>query len=316
MTQPIRKFSTSASTPEIVAEIRENGVAVVENLFSTDEMDTLVGIVRTELDKQEPGRGEFFANQKARSVSRLFARGVEFSEIFLQNERVLELEDAILLPENPMARSAEAKKTKEADSSREEQRAAERFFTRPDPLVGPNCHHYRVNASVAMEVCRGGEHQGLHRDQYRYQPYMHRDPAGPELTLATMVAGTDFTAENGATRFIPRSNHWPADRQPEEHEIVQAEMPKGSAAFWLGSVLHGFAKSSVDEPRTGFIYSFGLDYLAQEENQFLAVPPEIARTLPLQARQLLGYRSSPAINWVEGLDRNDMLAEGASSLFS
>jgi ectoine hydroxylase-related dioxygenase (phytanoyl-CoA dioxygenase family) len=310
----IKTFDRTAETAEIVAEIRSNGVAVIERLFSNDEMDTLVGIVRTELDKQEPGSGEFFVNQKARSVSRLFARGIEFSEIFLQNERVLELEDAILLPEIPMASSAQAKT--EIEDSRAAQRSADRFFTRPDPLVGPNCHHYRLNASVAMEVCRGGEHQGLHRDQWRYQPYMHRDPAGPELTMAIMVAGTDFTAENGATRFVPGSNHWPNDREPEEHEFVQAVMPKGSAAFWLGSVLHGFAKSSADEPRTGFIYSFGLDHLAQEENQFLAVPPDIARTLPLRARQLLGYRSSPAINWVEGLDRNDMLTEGASSLFS
>ena len=151
-----------------------------------------------------------------------------------------------------------------------------------------------------MEVCRGGDNQGLHRDQWRYLPYMRRDPAGAELTMAVMVAGTDFTTENGATRFVPESNRWPDDRKPEEHEIVLAVMSQGSAAFWLGSVLHGYGRSSVDSPRTGFIYSFGLDYLAQEENQFLAVPPKIARTLPVKARQLLGYRSSPMINWVEG----------------
>lgn len=313
MTTSIKSFHRDAKTSEVVAEIRKNGVAVLENLFSTGEMDTLVGIVRAELDKREPGSGEFFVRQKARSVSRLFARGIEFSEIFLHNERVLELEDAILLPEFPMAASNQAGQTAR---SLEEMYSAEGFFKGPDPMVGPNCHHYRVNASVAMEVCRGGEHQGLHRDQYRYLPYMRRDPAGPELTMAVMVAGTDFTADNGATRFVPGSNLWPDDRKPEDHEIVQAVMPKGSAAFWLGSVLHGFACSSVDEPRTGFIYSFGLDHLAQEENQFLAVPAEIARTLPLKARQLLGYRSSPGLNWVEGLDKDDMLVEGKSSLFT
>ena len=225
---------------------------------------------------------------------------------------MLELQDAILLPEKPMASSAPKS---EVDDSITALFAREGFYRGPDPLVGPNCHHYRLNASVAMEVCRGGDNQGLHRDQWRYLPYMRRDPVGPELTMAVMVAGTDFTAENGATRFIPGSNRWPDDREPEEHEVVQAVMSKGSAAFWLGSVLHGYGMSSVDAPRTGFIYSFGLDYLAQEENQFLAVPPEIARRLPLKARQLLGYRSSPLINWVEGLDKDDMLTEGQSSLF-
>lgn len=35
----------------------------------------------------------------------------------------------------------------------------------------------------------------------------------------------------------------------------------------------------------------------------------------MKARQLLGYRSSPSINWVEGLDKDDMLTHGESSLF-
>lgn len=314
MTESIRKFAADASTSDVTAEIRRSGVAVVENLFAEKQMDTLVETVRAELDKREPGEGEFFANRKARSISRLFARGIEFSEILLLNECVLELQDAMLLPENPMASSAA--KRPEVDDTLAGLFDREDFYRGPDALVGPNCHHYRLNASVAMEVCRGGESQGLHRDQWRYLPYMRRDPAGPELTMAVMVAGTDFTAENGATRFVPGSNRWSDDRKPEEHEIVSAVMSKGSAAFWLGSVLHGYGMSSVDAPRTGFIYSFGLDYLAQEENQFLAVPPEIARRLPVRARQLLGYRSSPMINWVEGLDKDDMLTEGQSSLFT
>ncbi len=91
-------------------------------------------------------------------------------------------------------------------------------------------------------------------------------------------------------------------------------MPKGSVAVFLGSVLHGLGTSRVDEPRTGFIYSFGLDHLAQEENQFLSVPPEVARTLPLRARQLLGYRASLNINWVVGFEQDDVLEPGKTSL--
>lgn len=310
MTNSIKKFGPDVPSAEVIREIRGNGVAIVEDVFPTAAINVLRHKAEIELDKIEAGGGELFGGAK-RSISALFARGIEFSETLLLNERVLELMDGILLPERPMASSSTPMPT--ADM-----KAVMRTLTDPgypDPFVGPNCHHYRVNASVAMQVCRGGENQLLHRDQFRYLPYMRRDPAGPELTMAVMAAATDFTVENGATRFVPGSNRWPNDRFPEEHEVVQAVMSKGSAAFWLGSVYHGLGINVVDEARTGFIFSFGLDHLAQEENQFMAVPPAIAKTLPVKARQLLGYRSSPSINWVEGLDKDDLLTEGESSLF-
>ena len=80
------------------------------------------------------------------------------------------------------------------------------FLEPIDPKVGPNCHHYHINASVVMQVCPGGENQMLHRYEWRYRPYLTRDPKGPELSLASMVALTDFTEHNGATRFFVGSN--------------------------------------------------------------------------------------------------------------
>ena len=288
---------------------------MVEHLFAPEVADLLVARVEPALDEQEPGGGAFFGRRR-RSIGALFARGQEFSEHLLLNERVLEVLDAILLPECPMAAST-SRRTREKPKEKipvGPDGMPAGFHEAPDPLVGPNCHHYRINASVAMQVCGGGGNQYLHRDQWRYQPFMHRDPDGPELTLAIMVAGTDFTAENGATRYVPGSNRWPAGRAPEEHEVVQAVMPKGSIVFWLGSVFHGLGINRTDTPRTGFIYSFGLDHLAQEENQFLSVPPEIAGTLPPRAQQLLGYRMSHTINFVAGRDQDFVLRPGAGSV--
>ena len=315
MEPSIRRFRPEDPAAGIAAEIRENGLAMVEHLFAPEVADLLVARVEPALDEQEPGGGAFFGRRR-RSIGALFARGQEFSEHLLLNERVLEVVDAILLPERPMAASTPRRtreKTKEKIPVGPDGMPAG-FHEAPDPLVGPNCHHYRINATVAMQVCGGGGNQYLHRDQWRYQPFMHRDPDGPELTLAIMVAGTDFTAENGATRYVPGSNRWPAGRAPEEHEVVQAAMPKGSIVFWLGSVFHGLGINHTDAPRTGFIYSFGLDHLAQEENQFLSVPPEIAGTLPPRAQQLLGYRMSHTINFVAGRDQDFVLRPGAGSV--
>lgn len=71
-------------------------------------------------------------------------------------------------------------------------------------------------------------------------------------------------------------------------------MPKGSLVFWSGKVFHGAGGKRTDGKRTdgnrsGIIYSYVVDWLATEENQFLAVPPEIAKMLPERAQQLIGY---------------------------
>ena len=311
LTPSIRRFQRDDLAAGIAAEIRANGVAVVERLFTPEVADLLVAKVTPALERQEPGGGDFFGHRR-RSVGALFARGEEFAENLLQSERVLEVVDAILLPEHPMA--AASRREKQERQATGTDGLPTNFHQRPDPLVGPNCHHYRINATVAMQVVQGGANQYLHRDEWRYKPYMHRDPDGPELSLAIMVAGTDFTADNGATRFVPGSNRWPEGRTPREAEVVQAVMPRGSAVFWLGSVYHGLGINHTSTPRTGFIYSFALDHLAQEENQFLSVPPEIAETLPPRAQQLLGYRMSATVNFVAGRDRDFVLSPGTGSV--
>ena len=309
MSASIRRFAPQDSANDIAKEIRDSGVTIVERLFAPEVMDQLLARLSDDFDAQSTAA---FMNGSKKSVGALFAHGREFSEHLLDNDRILEVTDRILLPAVPMAPGAEPLLEASLSSARRHESARS---TSQESAIGPNCHHYRINASVAMQVWRGGDNQRLHRDQWRYLPFMRRDPAGPELTVAIMVAATDFTADNGATRYVPGSNRWPEERPPEPHEIVQAVMPKGSVAFWLGSGYHGFGINSIEAPRTGFIFSYALDHLAQEENQFLAVPTDIARTLPLRARQLLGYRSSLAINWVMGLDKDDMTRAGSSSLF-
>ena len=288
----IKHFRRDDNLSEAVAEIRRNGVVIVDDVFTPAVMDTLLGLVSNDLNAQSPGGGEFFGNKK-RSVNGLFARGPEFSEHLLLCDELLQLADGILLPHYPMSASGSPLSVD--------------MFSEIDTRIGPNCHHYHVNASVVMQVCEGGGNQILHRDEWRYRPYMTRDPNGPELTLAFMVALTDFTADNGATRFIPASNHWPEGQSPEEQLVEQAVMNKGSVASWLGSTYHGLATNHTPIPRSGLIFSLGVNHLMQEENQFMAVPPLIAQTLPKKARQILGYRSSPSLNFIEGLDDGHIL---------
>ena len=79
-------------------------------------------------------------------------------------------------------------------------------------------------------------------------------------------------------------------------------MAKGSVAVWLGSVYHGLGINETSEPRNGLIFSYVLDHLALEENQFTAIPRGFVEQLPKRAQQIIGYHSSAGVNFIEGLE--------------
>ncbi|MEM8769094.1 MAG: phytanoyl-CoA dioxygenase family protein [Pseudomonadota bacterium] len=132
----------------------------------------------------------------------------------------------------------------------------------------------------------GESDQLLHRDRDAWGGYLPRDI---ETQLNTMWALTDFTAENGATRVAPGSAARPKEREPAPEEIVQAEMTRGSVLFFTGSVIHAGGGNNSNDVRMGLNVDYCLDWLRQEENQYLSCPPEIARTLPQELTELMGY---------------------------
>lgn len=65
------------------------------------------------------------------------------------------------------------------------------------------------------------------------------DGSGFTSMVTCLVAGSKVTKENGATMLIPGSHLWGKDRFGHPEEAIPAEMSKGSALFFLGSVMHG-----------------------------------------------------------------------------
>ncbi len=190
-----------------------------------------------------------------------------------------------------------------------------------DPVVGkladvillPACNAYQLQVCMFGQVRKGGAEQILHRADDIYEPHLMREP-GQSRILSFMWAGANLTADNGATRIVPGSHHWPRGREAEDSEVTQAVMPSGSLAVWLGGTLHGLAISRVSKPRTSVFMSFSLGWLRSEENQYLAVPPEVAEKLPLRAQQLLGYQIfGSALGFVEGRDPECLLREGENA---
>ncbi|MDJ0848832.1 MAG: phytanoyl-CoA dioxygenase family protein [Myxococcota bacterium] len=184
-----------------------------------------------------------------------------------------------------------------------------------DEILLPSCARYQLNLAHVLDRGPGADAQLLHRDQL---VWVHVPRPHPELQVASVVALVDFTEENGATRLIPGSHRWPLERAPEESETVAAEMPAGSAVIYLGSTIHGGgANRSADVWRRGMHVSYVLGWLRTEENHYLATPPEVARTLPRAAQELLGYAAHDALaaggGYLGALDLRDpadLLAEG------
>ncbi len=162
-----------------------------------------------------------------------------------------------------------------------------------DAVLLPNCANYRLNVAHVLDRGPGSEPQMLHRDEL---VWVHLPQPHPEVQVASIIALEDFTAENGATRIVPGSHRWARERQPEENEIAVAEMPAGSAIVYLGSTIHGGGPNTSDATRRrGMHMSFNLGWLRTEENNYLSVPPDVARTLPEKAQALLGYAAHDAL---------------------
>jgi hypothetical protein len=111
-----------------------------------------------------------------------------------------------------------------------------------------------------------------------------------EYLVNVMWPFTPYTRENGATRVWPESHgHHALLPVPEASELVPEYGP-GSALLMLGSTLHAAGENRSREVRRGMIVGYSLGWLKTYENQFLAYPPEIARTFPPELASLVGYR--------------------------
>ena len=111
-------------------------------------------------------------------------------------------------------------------------------------------------------------------------------PQGYEVECHTMWAMTDFTELNGATRVIPGSHQWADKLRPHvRRDGRPRRCRRARCSSTSGSVYHGGGANRSDEHRLGINVGYTLAWLRQEENQYLACPPDVAREIAGRARQ-------------------------------
>ena len=145
---------------------------------------------------------------------------------------------------------------------------------------------------------------------------MQRQPARKVRELAAEHQPAPVQARLERLEIQPQQAACLFRGQPAE--IAQAVMPAGTAAVYLGTTLHGAGTNrSAESWRRGLHLSYVVGWLRTEENNVLATPPEIARTLPERAQRLLGYGVHDAISKLGGYvgmvglrDPIDLLREG------
>lgn len=170
-------------------------------------------------------------------------------------------------------------------------------------VVGSALSHatsWHLHLTQVIAIGPGESAQTIHRDQWAFDFFPF--PSGYEVQCNTIWAMTDFTAENGATRLIPGSHRDADGLEFTEDQTVPAEMNAGSVLLYTGSLYHGGGANRSDAVRRGVNITYALSWLRQEENQYLAVPFDLARTLDDDLLRVMGYqRGAYALGYVDDL---------------
>ena len=267
---------------DVVAALSRHGFAVIEDAMDGPSCDRLVDEMRPYLDATPHG---LHGLGGTRRVGALVARSPT-SHRMIAHPAVLAVARAVL---------SEQRLAGDEVSIGGRRGPGERGFRYP----------YQLHLTQIIDVGPGGGSDtlphalGLHRANGMWVHDFQSSHLDPQLEV--MWALTDFSAENGATHVVLGSHRDDPRGGPRafSEATIQATMPKGSALIWTGWSVHGAGINRSSSRRIGMNINYALAFLAQEENQLLACPPEMARQLPEDLQRLIGYRQpAGSLNYV------------------
>ncbi|MFJ4371312.1 phytanoyl-CoA dioxygenase family protein [Pseudomonas japonica] len=160
-------------------------------------------------------------------------------------------------------------------------------------LYAPECGDWWLTTAQLIEIGPGNRAQMLHRDAMQYAPFVAQNKHAPRAITNLMLALTDFTEENGATRMIPGSQDWDDFEEVGTPEMtIPAVLKAGDAVLFGGKVVHGGgANVTADQYRRGLTIPMQASILTPEEAYPLIVPIEVVRTLSPRVQKIIGFRS-------------------------
>lgn len=183
-----------------------------------------------------------------------------------------------------------------------------------------------LSACLAIRLDPGESVQPWHYDDAHI---LIPRPRGRACGVSVFWAVDDTTEENGATEILPGSHLWP-EQDVEGHadfgsfsnkavrdvnddpgarpDIVKATMPAGSLMIAKGALWHRGGANKSGAPRLIVTPQYCPGWARGLENMSLAVPKDIAATLPQRAQELIGYSIHPPfMGYVDGMHPNRLL---------
>jgi ectoine hydroxylase-related dioxygenase (phytanoyl-CoA dioxygenase family) len=152
---------------------------------------------------------------------------------------------------------------------------------------------YWMGAAQVIQIGPGNKAQVLHRDQGQYPIFNLLGSKAPEAVLNFLIALSDFTEANGATRVIPGSHMWEDyTDMGSPDQTIPATMKSGDAILMSGKTVHGGgANKTTDEHRRGLAFGLQCSYLTPEEANPFIIKLETVKQLSPRAQRILGFRS-------------------------
>lgn len=168
-------------------------------------------------------------------------------------------------------------------------------------LLGPEVLLSSLS-SIALEP--GESEQPFHADD---ECYPLEKPHGP-IECVAMVAITDFTVSNGATRVVPGTHRlnshpdWRSEWKTEAVDAIAVEMTAGDVLMYQGSLWHSAGANRSNSRRVGLAMCYCVPWIRGHENLLLGTPSATLRQLPPLLKNLIGLTIvNGSINHVEGI---------------
>ncbi|OAQ59107.1 phytanoyl- dioxygenase protein [Pochonia chlamydosporia 170] len=256
----LRHVNVSSSCTDVLKVLREDGGVIIKGLLSQDQVDRMNQDIQPAMDQLAAGSThsdewtQQFHGTNTKRLTNLVTISQTFRQDILDNDIIHHLCEAVFLQDSGT---------------------------------------YWLNTAQVIEIGPGNKAQELHRDQVQYPIFTHCGPDAPEACVNFMIALTDFTQENGATRVIPGSHRWPdLKNNGSPDDTVPAIMAPGDACFINGKVVHGGgANRTQDFKRRGIALSFQCSYLTPEEAYPFIVEKALAEQLSERGQRMIAFRS-------------------------
>ena len=111
------------------------------------------------------------------------------------------------------------------------------------------------------------------------------------ISITCMIALSDYTSDNGATRIVPGSHMLP-DAPEYDRDFATAEAVEftaGSALMLDSQLWHGGGANNTNEPRVGIALAYCAGWTRPQENLLLGLSREGVKQYPRRLQELLGY---------------------------